>query len=172
MYGLIIFLYVEANVLITTQTLPYELLERGYAKQTCIDFSAVLVDLMQKRAAKGITWIRGDVREMREVATQSIDVAFDKGTLDAMIYGSPWSPPDQVKANTARYMDEVARVLKPDGIFLYVTFRQPHFVKPLLNQRSLWDMRLEVLGGSEGGFEYFGFVLKHAQLDEKPHAED
>ena len=127
---------------------------------------------MQKRAAEGITWIHGDVREMREVATQSIDVAFDKGTLDAMIYGSPWSPPDQVKTNTERYMDEVARVLNPGGIFLYVTFRQPHFVKPLLNQRSLWDLRLEILGGNEGSFEYFGFVLKHARVDGNHHADD
>jgi hypothetical protein len=34
-------------------------------------------------------------------------VAFDKGTLDAMIHGSPWSPPDQVLSDTSRYMREV-----------------------------------------------------------------
>ena len=44
---------------------------------------------------KGIEWRWADVRDMKEVASDSVDVAFDKGTLDAMIHGSPWSPPDQ-----------------------------------------------------------------------------
>lgn len=55
----------------------------------------------------GIQWQRVDVRDMPTVTTGSIDVAFDKGTLDAMIYGSPWSPPDEVKENTSKYLKEV-----------------------------------------------------------------
>jgi len=56
---------------------------------------------------KGIEWRWADVRDMQEVASDSVDVAFDKGTLDAMIHGSPWSPPDQVLSDTSRYMREV-----------------------------------------------------------------
>ena len=56
---------------------------------------------------KGIEWRWADVRDMKEVASDSVDVAFDKGTLDAMIHGSPWSPPDQVLSDTSRYMREV-----------------------------------------------------------------
>ena len=52
------------------------------------------------------------------------------------------------------------RVLKDDGVFLYVTFRQPHFVKPLLNRDELWDLTLETLSDGPGSFDYFGFVLK------------
>jgi hypothetical protein len=37
---------------------------------------------------------------MKEIEDGSIDVAFDKGTLDAMICGSPWSPPDEVLENS------------------------------------------------------------------------
>ena len=37
----------------------------------------------------------------------SVDVAFDKGTLDAMIFGSPWSPPEETLENSGRYMKEV-----------------------------------------------------------------
>lgn len=58
---------------------------------------------------KGIEWRWADVRDMKEVASDSVDVAFDKGTLDAMIHGSPWSPPDQVLSDTSRYMREVGR---------------------------------------------------------------
>ena len=55
----------------------------------------------------GIEWRKEDVRHMDSVPSESIDVAFDKGTLDAMIHGSPWSPPDDVKENTSQYLREV-----------------------------------------------------------------
>lgn len=54
-----------------------------------------------------IEWVLGDVRDMPAIAAKSVDVAFDKGTLDAMIHGSPWSPPSEVLDNTGKYMKEV-----------------------------------------------------------------
>jgi len=91
-------------------TVPYDLAQKGYKNQTCLDFSQVVVDLMSQRHAEveGITWRWADVRDTREQAHDgSVDVAFDKGTLDAMIHGSPWDPPEQVREDTARYMREV-----------------------------------------------------------------
>jgi hypothetical protein len=44
---------------------------------------------------------------MKDIQSGSIDVAFDKGTLDAMIFGSPSSPPVEVMENSGRYMNEV-----------------------------------------------------------------
>ena len=49
-----------------------------------------------------------DVRDMSGITDRSIDVAFDKGTLDSMIYGSPWSPPDEVKENMSQYLKEIS----------------------------------------------------------------
>ncbi|CAK7233981.1 hypothetical protein SCUCBS95973_008781 [Sporothrix curviconia] len=146
----------------------------GYTDQLCVDFSATVIGLMQKRyAGRTMQWRALDVRDMADaVGPQTVDVAFDKGTLDAMIHGSPWSPPDDVLDNTGRYLREVWRVLKePEegGVFVYVTFRQPHFIRPLF-EKSLagdgdegkgkrWDMQLEVLGGTEGTFNYYGWVI-------------
>ncbi|KAH7194538.1 S-adenosyl-L-methionine-dependent methyltransferase [Fusarium oxysporum] len=143
---------------------PAELAERGYQKQLCVDFSPVVVDMMTERHKEitGIEWSRVDVRDMPSIATGSIDVAFDKGTLDAMIYGSPWSPPDEVKVNTSKYLKEVHRALKADGVFLYITFRQPHFMKLLLNPDNIFDMEMEVLGDG-GGFDYYGYVIRKSQ---------
>ena len=78
--------------------MPHDLALKGYMNQLCIDFSPVVVDLMKARYAdqKGIEWICADLRDMKEVPSSSIDVAFDKSTLDAMIFGSPWSPSDTV----------------------------------------------------------------------------
>jgi hypothetical protein len=56
----------------------------------------------------GVTFQVGDVRDMKDIETGSIDVAFDKGTLDAMIFGSPWSPPEETLGNSGKYMKEVS----------------------------------------------------------------
>jgi len=55
----------------------------------------------------GIKWVYGDVRDMPVIPDTSVDVAVDKGTLDAMVSGSPWDPPEHVKENIRRYVDEV-----------------------------------------------------------------
>lgn len=57
-----------------------------------------------------VQWIVGDVRDMTALDSASVDVAFDKGTLDAMIHGSPWSPPEEVMENSGKYMNEVSAV--------------------------------------------------------------
>ena len=96
-------------------TVPIEFHNIGYKKQTCIDFSKVVSDKMaQLHADKEIHWVVGDVRDMKQhVPDASVDVAFDKGTLDAMISGSPWDPPDFVLENTKRYIDEVRTCWRP-----------------------------------------------------------
>jgi hypothetical protein len=68
----------------------------------------------------------------------TFDMAIDKSTLDAMLHGSLWDPEDDVKANATAYVDEVARVLTPAGIWLYVAYRQPHYLKPLLQRPAKW----------------------------------
>ncbi|KAH9890176.1 S-adenosyl-L-methionine-dependent methyltransferase [Xylariomycetidae sp. FL2044] len=146
-------------------TIPADLWERGYKNQLCVDFSTVVLDAMAQRHRdkEGIEWKHADVRNMSDVPTASVDVAFDKGTMDAMIHGSPWSPPDDVFENTGSYIQEVLRVLKPDGKFLYVTYRQPHFIKPLFNRdKADWDIELEELGGTGSTFSYYAFTLRKA----------
>lgn len=54
---------------------------------------------------------------------------------------------------------KVHRVLKAGGILLYVTYRQPHFVKPILNRNDDWRLNMDILGGGDSSFEYFGFAL-------------
>lgn len=97
------------------QVVPVELASRGYARQLCVDFSPAVVALMRDRhaATPGIEWRLLDVRAMDGLADASVDVAFDKGTLDAMIHGSPWSPPQEVRDNTGAYLREV----RPPSLF-------------------------------------------------------
>ena len=44
---------------------------------------------------------------MTEFEDNSFEAAIDKGTLDAMIWGSPWDPPPDVRKNTSEYINEV-----------------------------------------------------------------
>ncbi|KAI1773278.1 S-adenosyl-L-methionine-dependent methyltransferase [Hypoxylon cercidicola] len=150
-------------------TIPKDLAGKGYTSQICVDFSAAAVERMSKRHAdiEGIQWKQMDVRHMDGIPSRSIDVAFDKGTMDAMIHGSLWSPPPDVIQNTRQYLDEVFRVLKPDGVFLYITYRQPHFIRPLLQRGGLdWEVQVENVGGSDSSFGYFGFICKPRKQNE------
>jgi hypothetical protein len=59
-----------------------------------------------KYASLDTRWCVMDVREL-QLPDHSVDVAIDKGTLDAMIHGSLWDPPDDVRDNVGRYVNEV-----------------------------------------------------------------
>ncbi|KAJ6551639.1 S-adenosyl-L-methionine-dependent methyltransferase [Mycena capillaripes] len=144
--------------------LPDELAALGYEDQLCLDFSPAVVELMRARHGrlKGIEWMQADVRSMDDVSDASVDLAFDKGMLDAMIYGSPWHPPDEVKDNVGRYIKEVHRALKDDGLFLCVSFRQPHFIKPFFTGDGSWDVAVEVLGDT-GSFGYHAYTLRKSR---------
>jgi hypothetical protein len=55
---------------------------------------------------------------------------------------------------------QVARALKPGGTFVYITYRQPHFIKPFLIKEVLWNLQVLELKEEAGVFEYFAFVMK------------
>ena len=58
---------------------------------------------------------------------------------------------------------KVFRTLKVDGEFLYITYRQPHFIRPLLNADSLWNIEVEVLRADESSFDYHAFVMRKSR---------
>ena len=76
-----------------------------------------------------------------------------------MLHGSPWCPPDDVKQNVQNYVNEVARILKPGGRWIYFTYRQPHFMKPMLKREGVWEVTAETVENGPGTFEYFGYLM-------------
>ncbi|KAF2752073.1 S-adenosyl-L-methionine-dependent methyltransferase [Sporormia fimetaria CBS 119925] len=144
--------------------LPIDLHSIGYRNQVCVDFSEVVINDMGTRNAErdGIDWKVADVRDLKDINDASMDVAIDKGTLDAMLSGSLWDPPEPVRKNTTAYIDQVVRVLKPGGVFIYITYRQPHFMKPMVARDGKWDLKVITLNEDAGTFDYFAFVMtKH-----------
>lgn len=97
----------EANRVSQLQTLTADLHYLGYTNQTSVDFSHVVIDAMRSKYSNiQSRWQVMDVRSL-ELPNASVDIAIDKGTLDAMIHGSLWDPPDDVRSNVGRYVDEV-----------------------------------------------------------------
>ena len=142
------------------KSLPLDLHTLGYTHQTSVDFSSVVIDAMSKKYESiNQTWKVMDIRDLK-FEDASIDVAIDKGTLDALIHGSLWDPPVEVVENIGKYVDEVARVLKSGGEWLYITFRQPHFVRKHLERKGTWTAEYEVIGDGQATFEYFGWTMK------------
>ncbi|KAL9044170.1 MAG: hypothetical protein Q9214_002672 [Letrouitia sp. 1 TL-2023] len=110
-----------------------------------------------------LDWQVDDVRHL-QVDSSSIDIAIDKGTLDTMLHGSPWSPPEEVQKNVSQYVDEVARILRSRGKWIYITYRQPHFVKPQLTRDDSWKLEVRRLEDGPGTFEYFAYIMTKHEL--------
>lgn len=66
---------------------------------------------------------------------------------------------EAIQAKSSNNCAKIHQVLQDDGVFSYITFRQPHFMRPLLNLDNLCDMGMQVPGNS-GSFHYHGFLIK------------
>jgi hypothetical protein len=87
--------------------LTADLHQLGYSNQTSIDFSEVIIEAMEEKyKSLNTTWKVMDVRDIK-LEDGGVDVAIDKGTLDAMLHGSLWDPPDDVRESVGKYVDEV-----------------------------------------------------------------
>ncbi|KAK9453748.1 S-adenosyl-L-methionine-dependent methyltransferase [Dipodascopsis uninucleata] len=144
-------------------TLSKDMYDAGCKNIANVDFSETCIKQMMKlhENKSEMSWHIMDVRDMNALEDESFDIAIDKGTLDAFLSytGSVWDIPEDIKESACKYMDETNRVLKKDGKLLYISYRQPHFAKPIIN-RPYWNMSYEVLSDlSGGGFDYFGYLL-------------
>ncbi|KIJ55653.1 hypothetical protein M422DRAFT_151736 [Sphaerobolus stellatus SS14] len=141
-------------------TLSEEMYEAGYKNIVNIDFSSVLIENMKTKHQEKrpeMTWLEMDVRTLK-FEDDCFDVAIDKGTMDAMMTakGDVWDPAPEIIENCNREVDEVIRVLKLNGVFLYFTFGQPHFRRRYL-QKDGTSLEIRKLGEA---FHYFFYILK------------
>ncbi|KAH8923113.1 S-adenosyl-L-methionine-dependent methyltransferase [Atractiella rhizophila] len=141
----------------------------GYTNIDNIDFSEIVIENMKQRYSnqewKGMRWIIADIRDL-PFEKKSYDVVVDKGTMDALLCykGDIWNPPQDVVENVEKEMAEVRRVLKDDGVFIYVSFAQPHFRKryllpPRPEEAERWVLDVKTIGDS---FHYFIYRLKQS----------
>ncbi|CAO3645521.1 unnamed protein product [Mucor fragilis] len=143
-------------------TLGEDMYNDGYKNIVNIDYSKTVIEHMKERCADKpeMSWLEMDIRDLK-FDNESFDAVIDKGTMDALMCdrGDVWDPSEELINDVKGEVDEVERVLKVGGTFLYITFGQPHFRKRHL-QRDCWDINTKTMGDA---FHYFFYTMvKHA----------
>lgn len=139
------------------------LYEDGITQITCIDISPVAVEKMQKRlTVKGFHGVKVLVMDMLNLpfGSESFDAVIEKGTMDVLLVdsGDPWNPKPETVSKVNAMLKGVHRVLTPEGIFISISFGQPHFRRPLFEAAGFtWSMQWNTFGD---GFHYFFYTLK------------
>lgn len=103
-------------------TIPIELINEGFQKVVGMDISKVVIDQNKEKYSdiKNLEFIEGDVLSMKNLFDDnSFDVVFDKGTMDCLMSSLPTS------RNVPTMMLEILRVLKPNGLFIEVSYGTP-----------------------------------------------
>ena len=151
--------------------------DAGFTNLVSTDISPTVIEAMSKAHSEvrpGITWQVADMLALPEVfEADSFDVVLDKAALDALLAhgGDVWSAPEDLLQAAHAVMRGVQHVLKPGGLFLSLSFSQPHFRKQYLGEEgpqsdgtprwaSLKHSKLDV------GFGYFWYTLKAHQQEE------
>ncbi|XP_021813434.1 methyltransferase-like protein 13 [Prunus avium] len=154
-----------------------ELYKDGVTEITCIDLSAVAVENMQKKLlSKGFKEIKVLEADMLDLpfSNECFDVVIEKGTMEVLFVdsGGPWNPRPATVTKVMKMLEGVHRVLKPDGIYISISFGQPHFRRPFFEAPQFtWSVEWSTFGD---GFHYFFYTLKKGRrsLDDKGSSKE
>lgn len=108
-----------------------DLYDQGYHNIVNIDFSEVVIDRMKKAndtSRPDMKWLVMDMTKM-SFDINTFDVVIDKASMDALCVDEKdvWDPLEGVIENVHLMCTDISRILKPNGIFLSLSFAQPHF---------------------------------------------
>uniref|UniRef100_A0A0E0PM23 Methyltransferase type 11 domain-containing protein n=1 Tax=Oryza rufipogon TaxID=4529 RepID=A0A0E0PM23_ORYRU len=100
--------------------LSEDMVKDGYEEVVNVDISSVVIEQMREKHM--------DVRDMSLFGDGTFDCVLDKGTLDAMMCG------DDAPLGASKMLAEVARILRPGGIYMLITYGCPKERVQLLYQ--------------------------------------
>ena len=84
----------------------------------------------------------------------------DKATMDVVLTDlkDPWNPSDEIKDRAHKTLSECSRVLINNGVFVQISFDQPHFRKKyLLREEYKWaDFNQKNI---DKGLGYFMYIM-------------
>ena len=121
-----------------TSPLPLELAAAGFSRVTATDYVGAVVDAMRARPAGApVAWAVADMLALPASGLGAFDVVIDKGAMDAIVSaeGDSWQPRAEALAASRAVCSGVAALLAKGGVFLQVSFSQPHFRSLHLLQR-------------------------------------
>jgi len=136
--------------------LSIDLFNEGFKDITNIDFSKVCVNKMSAKYPQ-LRFVQMDMTDM-EFGNEKFDIVLEKATFDSLLVDSrsPWDLDSTGCRQVTKALKEVKKVLKVGGIFLSITFSQPHFRVPLLAQEGLdFSIRVDKFTSTGGVLDYF-----------------
>jgi SAM-dependent methyltransferase len=140
--------------------LSIQMYDQGWLDQTNIDYSSTVIKNMSAEFGN-VKWICGDIFSMDSYLDKKYDIAIDKGTLDALltVKHDPWNPDIKLKEHIRNYVDQIVSALEPNGIYIHITWSQPHFRKIFLSHPHL-DVQVNKLCSESDSFEYFIYICR------------
>ena len=158
-----------------------DLYDSGYEYIVNIDFSEVCIERMRDKyiSKPNMSWMVMDMTNLT-FPDHSFDVVIDKASMDAIMVdeGDVWDPEQETIDQVDQMCLGIRRILRPEGIFLQITFAQPHFrTKYLMAQRKLqfdsspfeslqgycerydWILRFQSINPSTGCISYFVYAM-------------
>ena len=124
-----------------TSKISEELVADGAAKVASIDYSETCIRRMAERHA-GNPALKFQTMDMRDLKFEeaSFDFVFDKGALDTVFCS------ENGAENVQKALRQIARVLKPGGVYLCVSYGMPEFRSAFLAQAEFdWSLKIEKL---------------------------
>ena len=92
--------------------------EDGYENIINVDISHTVTKIMEEKCKSRcpkMVYKQLDVLDMSEFKTGEFNTVLDKGTLDSVLCG------DNSTTNAEKMLDEICRVLAPNGIYICVS---------------------------------------------------
>ncbi|OHT10721.1 endothelin-converting enzyme 2-like protein [Tritrichomonas foetus] len=141
------------------------LFDHGYKNITNCDVSPSCIQLMSESDTRGMKWEIVNLLEKFPYDDSSFDFELDKATLDALITekADKWTLDEEALEISEKYFSEIHRVLKPGGVFVQITFGQPHFRKRLF-ERDIYNWTVDVITiEPKKSFHFFMYICKKNQ---------
>mmetsp|Transcript_21543 Transcript_21543/g.25464 ORF Transcript_21543/g.25464 Transcript_21543/m.25464 type:complete len:282 (-) Transcript_21543:99-944(-) len=124
--------------------LAEDMVEDGYENLMNIDFSRIVIQQMNEKfedpeilAPAKCEFVQLDITDMsvdpmaneikRGIPNGTYDVALDKGTLDSMFTS------EQADRIVKKALHEIDRILKPDGVYIIMSYNTPDMMLPYLD---------------------------------------
>lgn len=152
-----------------------QLYDQGYENIYNIDFSANVISRMKSKHEKSrpkMQWIVMDMTNL--IFSEDIlpfDVVIDKASMDALMVdeGDVWNPKTEVIEIVDKMCLTTSNVLKkPDGLFIQISFAQPHFrTKYLSGMRMTNNLLISPLDVKQGYSNRYGWEIEKPVSIEK-----
>mmetsp|Transcript_23577 Transcript_23577/g.35415 ORF Transcript_23577/g.35415 Transcript_23577/m.35415 type:complete len:263 (-) Transcript_23577:182-970(-) len=120
-----------------------EMALEGYDWVTNIDHSKVVIEQMKEKYADDLPdmpWYYMDAAKLR-FPDNTFDIVLDKGCMDSMLCGN------KGRYETGKMLQEIDRVLKPDGAYILISYGTPDLRLDLLEDADIdspgfltWDV--------------------------------